>query len=88
MTKIKNTISNHNRNLLVRKNKSFDGCNCRTKDECPLDGNSLTKSIVYKADITSPDVGETKSARYANHNKPSTHLAIQTKPNFLSTRGS
>jgi hypothetical protein len=60
MTNIKNTISNHNRHLLVRKNKSFDGCNCRTKDECPLDGNCLTKSIVYKAEITSTDVDETK----------------------------
>jgi hypothetical protein len=79
MTNIKNTISNHNRHLLVRKNKSFDGCNCRTKDECPLDGNCLTKSIVYKAEITSTDVGETKEyidmtagtfkARYANHKK-------------------
>jgi hypothetical protein len=63
----------------VSKNKSFDGCNCRNKDECPLDGNCLTKSIVYKAEITTTDVGETKEyigmtagtfkARYANHKK-------------------
>jgi hypothetical protein len=30
MNSIKNSISNHNRNLLVRKNRSFDGCICRT----------------------------------------------------------
>jgi hypothetical protein len=79
MTNIKNTISNHNRHLLTRKNQTPDGCNCRTKDKCPLDGNCLAKSIVYKAEIKTPDDGETKEyigmtagtfkARYANHKK-------------------
>ena len=51
----------------------------RPRGTCPLDGNCLTKSIVYKAEITTTDVGETKEyigmtagtfkARYANHKK-------------------
>ena len=46
MTNIKNTISSHNRHLLESKNKNNDGCNCRSKDECPLDGNYIAKCIV------------------------------------------
>ena len=26
-------------------------CNCRVKDQCPLDGACLTRSIVYKATV-------------------------------------
>ena len=65
--------------FIIFRVKSYDGCNCRNKDECPLDGNCQTKSIVYKAEITTTDVGETKEyigmtagtfkARYANHKK-------------------
>ena len=79
MTNVKNTISNHNRHLLEGKNKNNDGCNCRTKDECPLDGNCLAKCIVYKAEITATEVGEVKEyigmtvgkfkTRYSNHRK-------------------
>ena len=27
-------------------------CNCRQEDSCPLDGNCLTKGVVYKATVT------------------------------------
>ena len=26
-------------------------CNCRSHEECPLQGSCLTKSIVYKAEV-------------------------------------
>ena len=35
---ISSIISSHNRNILSPKQKSF-GCNCRVKDECPLNGS-------------------------------------------------
>ncbi len=54
-------------------------CNCRDKDACPLDGSCLTKSIVYRAEITDEDKKETKQyigvtanafkERFGNHEK-------------------
>ena len=62
MPNVKTIISNHNRHLLEKRNEpSTDkNCNCRARDECPLNGKCLTKSIVYKAEITATDIGETK----------------------------
>ena len=80
MQNVKSKISNHNRHLLEKKMKPavINGCNCRKKDQRPLNNQCLTNSIVYKAEIT--DVcGETKEyigvtagtfkKRYANHVK-------------------
>ncbi len=82
MPNVKTVISNHNRHLLEKRNEpSTDkkNCNCRARNECPLTGKCLTKSIVYKAEITATDVGETKEyigmtagtfkERFANHKK-------------------
>ena len=32
------------------KQKSF-GCNCRVKNECPLNGECKTPSVIYRADV-------------------------------------
>ena len=50
-------------------------CNCRKKDQCPLDGNCQVENIVYKATVTSRAgvkhyVGSTGGKfklRYYNH---------------------
>ena len=50
-------------------------CNCRKKDECPLEGNCLSKGIVYQAQVTSASKTETYigltatefKARFRNH---------------------
>jgi len=50
-------------------------CNCRKKDECPLEGNCLSKGIVYQAKVTSTNRTETYvgltardfKARFRNH---------------------
>ena len=54
MDNIKASISNHNRQVLKNRNLSqipSKSCNCRIKSECPLDGNCLVRSVVYKAFI-------------------------------------
>ena len=33
-----------------------EGCNCRNKNNCPLDGKYLTPNIIYKAQVTSNQV--------------------------------
>ena len=51
MRNIGSMISSHNKNILHPKQTSF-GCNCRDKENCPLNGECLTPNIIYCADIT------------------------------------
>ena len=49
---MKKHISAHNKKVLEQKPDNQERlCNCRNKDECPLDGKCLIKSIVYQADV-------------------------------------
>ena len=36
---------------LNSRQKSF-GCNCRTKDSCPLNDKCLTPIVIYRADVS------------------------------------
>ena len=47
---ISSIISSHNRNILSPKQKSF-GCNCRVKNECPLNGECQTPLFTYRTDV-------------------------------------
>ena len=59
------------------ENKESKPCNCRKKDECPLDGNCLQAAVIYQAKVTRTDnnthetyVGLTENGfktRYRNH---------------------
>ena len=54
-------------------------CNCRQRENCPTEGKCLTKSVVYKAEVTTTDdnakqtyIGVTANdfkTRYRNHLK-------------------
>ena len=56
-------------------------CNCRKKNECPLEGECLTKEIVYQTTITTKDTTETYigltasefKTRWRNHKTSFTH---------------
>ena len=63
MPNVKSIISNHNRRVLKSNTTSFDQktCNCRVKNECPLLGKCLSKSLVYIAEITTTDTHESKN---------------------------
>ena len=45
-------IKSHNRNVLSSKPKPTPACNCRQKDQCPLQGNCLMESVIYRAKVT------------------------------------
>ena len=45
-------IKNHNKKILNNNTTSQNGCNCRKKDQCPLDNNCLIASVIYKANVT------------------------------------
>ena len=73
---ISSIISSHNRNILSPKQQSF-GCNCRVKNECPLNGECQTPSVIYRADVVNNFNDEEKfyfgsadttfKERYRNH---------------------
>ena len=77
------TIDNQNKQKLrlfnnsATENEESKPCNCRKKDECPLDGNCLQAAVIYQAKVTRTDnnthetyVGLTENdfkTRYRNH---------------------
>ena len=71
-------ISEHNHNILNPRQRSF-GCNCRKKNSCPLNGESLTPKVIYRADVTNDANSDQKfyfglaetafKERYNNHKR-------------------
>ena len=53
MENIKSLINNHNVKVLNNTAEIQESCNCRNKNNCPLDGKCLTQNILYEAQITS-----------------------------------
>ena len=52
MKNMKNLIKQHNARVLKNQEHSEKrSCNCRIKDNCPLDGKFLHECIVYQADV-------------------------------------
>ena len=55
MPNLKKKISNHNFKILKSEetNQPRSGCNCtQAIGPCPMDGNCLVDSLIYRADIT------------------------------------
>ena len=51
---MKKTINNHNKNILGKKpSMDTSTCNCRNKEDCPLDGQCQIGQIVYESTLTS-----------------------------------
>ena len=53
MQNIKSVINNHNMNVLNNTAEIEEGCNCRNRNNCPLDGKCLTPNIICEAQTTS-----------------------------------
>ena len=51
MNDVSSILSTNNENILSPP-KIYFGSNCRNENNCPLDGESLTPSIIYRAYIT------------------------------------
>ena len=80
------TIQQHNNRILRRQEPenqtaAHRRCNCRVKKECPLAGECLTKSVVYKATVETDNdrkeyIGMTATTfkeRYNNHQQSMRH---------------
>lgn len=67
-------IKNHNSNITNKETKEKT-CNCRNKNNCPLNGECLTSNIIYKATVTTDNntahyIGSSETefkTRYNNH---------------------
>ena len=80
MPYINSIINNHNKNLLTLKNQQTRKYNCVNQQDCPLNNECLTKSIIYRGKITcniqnyidkiyNGTSEDTFKTRYANHKK-------------------
>ena len=79
MPNMKSIISLHNKALLSDYHRSQTQtdekeCNCRKKDQCPLDEKCLTQNVVYQATVSTQPSSETYvglttnfKERYRNH---------------------
>ena len=45
-------IKQHNRNVSNKKEKETNPCNCRNKNDCPLNGNCKVQSVIYKCTVS------------------------------------
>ena len=78
MPNMSSIIKNHNKKILNNNTTPKNGCNCRQKDQCPLDNNCLITSVIYKANVTTDKdntgknyIGLTEGTfkqRYTQHN--------------------
>ena len=79
---MKSIIIGHNNKILNEEqqeniNDKKKQCNCRNKDECPLNGSCQIESIIYKAIVSTDEqdfeyIGSTEKSfksRYYNHTK-------------------
>ena len=51
MENIKSVINNHNIKVLNNTTEIEESCNCRNKNNCPVDRKCLTPNIIYEAQI-------------------------------------
>ena len=69
----------HDKQSTTKHTNDSRPCNCRSHNQCPMQGNCLQANVVYKADITATDNNETKTyigvtanefkTRFRNHTK-------------------
>ena len=87
MPNVKQLIDGHNKAILNNngiaqpRQDEEKKCNCRKKEECPLNGECLVNEVVYQATVKTKDTKETYigltanefKARYRNHQKSFRH---------------
>jgi len=93
MPNMSSIIKNHNNKILrsVPHNGNDNGspkCNCRKKDQCPMNGNCQVRSLVYNATVHVDNGGERKEyigltentfkQRYNNHQTSMRHEQYET----------
>ena len=52
MNNVSQIIKQHNKKVSNKKEKQTNPCNCRNKNECPLNGNCKVQSVIYKCTVS------------------------------------
>ena len=91
MPSMSSVIASHNKKILTEElpqqtSEERRTCNCRTRETCPMDGNCLDESIIYKATVTTDEkasvyFGSTEMSfkqRYAGHKASFAHENLST----------
>ena len=52
MNNVSQIIKQHNRNVSNKKENQTNPCNCRNKNECPLNGNCKVQNVIYKCTVS------------------------------------
>ena len=60
MSNMASILSSRNLNVINPFKTQTYGCNCRTKESCPLENQCLTPKISYRADVENDTNSETK----------------------------
>ena len=93
MPNTKHAIDSHNKKLLTYTNTASTTetrtCNCRIRTDCPLNGNCLTKNIIYQTTVTRQDDNSHETyiglcatdfkTRFRNHKSSFTHQYKQNQ---------
>ena len=76
-------LSSHNLNVINPYKTQTNGCNCRTKESCPLQNQCLTPKIIYRSDNENDTDSEIKfyfgltetpfKERFGNHTRDFKH---------------
>lgn len=75
-------IKSHNKKVSSPTTKETPAYNCRNKNTCPLDGKCRTQSVIYKCEVTTPNLPKTSyigltekdfKTRYNGHNQSFTN---------------
>ena len=76
MKNINTIVQSNNKRLLQEPKTAQNQCNCRNKENCPLNNNCQVREIVYKAEVTSSNhmkmvyyglAGNSFKERYGGH---------------------
>ena len=96
MPNVKQLIDGHNKAILNNngiaqpRQDEEKKCNCRKKEECPLNGECLVNEVVYQATVKTKDTKETYigltanefKARYRNHQMSFRHEKRKNETEF------
>ena len=52
MNNISQIIKQHDNNVSNKKEKQTNSCNCKNKNECPLNENCKVHNVIYKCTVS------------------------------------
>ena len=89
---IKAIITGHNNKILNKKTEEDKKCNCRKREDCPMEGKCLQEAVVYKATISTTSatktyIGSTENSfkqRWYGHKSDMTHSDNRGKTTLAS----